>query len=312
MNIQIDDAIYRAQRNGGVTRLWQQLTPALMEAMPDAQFNQSDHPNVFLSTYYETPRNGARSVVMCYDFIAERHPAIGAHNLDAMKKRKAIRQATAVIAISDYTAGDCTLFCNREARTVYPGPSPLQRVLPSQAMQFRQRHGIDYPYFLIVGRRGLYKNARALYQAWRLWEHAPNYGIICVGGESPTPEEQAFGSQYRWRHLELSDDELAAAYSDARALVYPSYYEGFGLPVLEAMQCGCPVICGNGGALPEVGGDAPVYVNVFKPLELVMALDSIQNPQKHLEMALRGYEQAKRFSWKNAAQQVAQVIRSIV
>jgi mannosyltransferase len=84
------------------------------------------------------------------------------------------------------------------------------------------------------------------------------------------------------------------------------------LPVLEAMQCGCPVICGNGGALPEVGGDAPVYVNVFKPLEMVMGLDSVQPPQKRLEMALRGYQQAKRFTWGKTVDQLAEVIRRLV
>lgn len=312
LTIHIDDAIFRQQTQGGISRIWQQLIPALITEMPDAQINQGDHADVFLSTYYELPQNDTKSVVMVYDFLSERYPYVGAHHIDAMKKREAIRRADAIIAISKWTAQDCLSYCDREATVIYPGQSPIQRTSLSAVLQFREHYRIDFPYFLVVGRRGLYKNVRALYQAWRIWPSAPNYGIVCIGIEPPTVDEKVFAQKYRWMQFTASDDELAAAYTDAIALVYSGLYEGFGLPVLEAMQCGCPVICGIGGALTEVSDGAAVMVDGCKPLEIAAALDYMQSPQKRLETALKGYEQAKEFSWQKAAIQVANVIRSIV
>ena len=310
VNIWIDDRIHHLQRNGGISRLWRVITPLLQAHMPDCTFDANQRPDVWLSTYYAPAPQGVASVVVAYDFIAERYSAIGAQHVDAVQKRRAIAEADAVVAISQWTANDCAQFCHKPATVAYCA-TDLQRTAAAAVEQFKATYGIDRPYVLLVGRRGLYKNARALYQAWPLWNAHTSAMVVAIGGEAPTVDDLAFAQQYPWLRIEPTDSELAAAYSGAQALVYPSLYEGFGLPVLEALACGCPVVCGNGGSLPEVAGDAAMIVNPLLPLEITKGLEVATNPGNRVPLALRGYEQVKRFSWATMAATLADTIRSI-
>jgi glycosyltransferase involved in cell wall biosynthesis len=106
----------------------------------------------------------------------------------------------------------------------------------------------------------------------------------------------------------LSDAELQCAYRGALALTYPSRYEGFGLPVLEAMACGCPVITCRISSIPEVGGDAARYVDPDDPAEMLQAIQEVQQPDIRQDMLQRGEAQAKRFSWAKMAREVEQAL----
>jgi hypothetical protein len=108
--------------------------------------------------------------------------------------------------------------------------------------------------------------------------------------------------------LHLSDQELRAAYSGSVALVYPSIYEGFGLPILEAIACGCPVITCPNASIPEVAGEAALYVKDNDVEELVNALCEIQKPRVRQSLISAGLEQAKKFSWSKMAQIVSSTL----
>ncbi|MFM6396127.1 MAG: glycosyltransferase, partial [Planktothrix sp.] len=108
--------------------------------------------------------------------------------------------------------------------------------------------------------------------------------------------------------LKLSDAELKVAYSGAVALVYSSLYEGFGMPVAEAMACGCPVITCPYASLPEVGGNAVLYVSGRDVNELVEAMIKIQQPKVRESMIPLGLEQSKQFSWSKMAEIVKSVL----
>ena len=113
-------------------------------------------------------------------------------------------------------------------------------------------------------------------------------------------------------HEHLSDADLRLAYGCAQALVYPSFYEGFGLPVAEAMACGCPVICSGTSSLREVAGDAAVLIDPRDPATLVNALDAFTHPKVRSRYIAQGLTRAAQFTWdKPAAELEALVLRTI-
>lgn len=304
VNIWTDSEIFRLQKQGGISRVWRELLCELEHGMPDATFNPNQRPDVFLSSYYARAPLGVPSVVVAWDFIAERSPLIGAQHVDAVAKRTAIGEAAAVVAISEWVAADCLRYTGKRATVAYCGGGErFTRALPDEVTEFQKRHNILQPYVLLVGKRGLYKNGRALEQAWRFFQAYQQHMVVVVGGEQE--------HRPQWNRLELSDADLACAYSGATALVYPSIYEGFGLPVLEALACGCPVVCGNGGSLTEVHGGHAFICDPLIPRSLASALDAALDPSARLHTALAGMQHARQFTWKRFAAGVADAIRSV-
>jgi glycosyltransferase involved in cell wall biosynthesis len=111
----------------------------------------------------------------------------------------------------------------------------------------------------------------------------------------------------------VEDDNLAALYSAADCLVMPSWYEGFGIPVVEAMACGCPVVCSTGGCLPEVAGDAAVYVNPAEPADIAAGIQQVlEDPVLRATLVQRGLARSKAFSWKHTGQAMDQALRALV
>jgi hypothetical protein len=108
--------------------------------------------------------------------------------------------------------------------------------------------------------------------------------------------------------LQLSDEELSIAYSGATALVYPSIYEGFGMPVAEAMACGCPVITCYNSSLPEVAGEAAIYVNETDVNGMIDALCEVQKANVRRRMIETGLQQVQKFSWSNMADTVSSAL----
>jgi glycosyltransferase involved in cell wall biosynthesis len=161
----------------------------------------------------------------------------------------------------------------------------------------------------MVGHRSNYKNGMAALRAFLEFSSRENnfrFGLVVCGGGKLDAEERRLisnsGLQNRVICTTANDEKLAALYSHATALLYPSLYEGFGLPVLEAMACGCPVITSNISSLPEVGGPACLYVNPKNPTEMA---DTMQRLCDDLDLRSglkqAGYLQSNRFSWELCA-----------
>lgn len=300
-NIVIDDAIYTMQSSGGISTLWRALTPALKEALPEFTFDSTKPADIWLSTYYQPAPEGAKSIVMVYDFIHERYPGLSRFSQDSQWKHAALARADAVIAISQWTAADAKIYAPDTATDVAYPATTLHRASHDEVQAFKAKYGLPDSYVLIAGRRDLYKNVSTYWQAVSLIQQSPF--TLCIGGET-------MASSPSQRQLRLPDSELAAAYTGALCLVYPSLYEGFGLPVLEAYACGCPVICGSGGALAEING-AALVVDVTRPREIAQALATMSDPGVRIDYILKGYEVARRFGWPQMAERVAAVIRSV-
>ncbi|MEQ9353941.1 glycosyltransferase [Coleofasciculus chthonoplastes] len=273
------------------------------------QICDEEDADLFISTYYTTPLS-TPSVFMAYDMIPE---VLGwdMNNPMWQEKHRAIQQASAFLAISENTARDLVRF--------FPEISPeLVRVAPcgvkssfypanlEEVNSFRTKYGISKPYFILVGTGGGYKNTILFFQAFAQLYSKQGFDIVCTGsGSLLSPELRAYSSGSVVHMLQLSDQELRAAYSGAVSLVYPSKYEGFGLPILEAMACGCPVITCANASIPEVAGEAALYVNDTDSNELTNALCDVQKPDVRNSLIAAGLAQAKKFSWSKMAEIVS-------
>ena len=267
---------------------------------------------VFASTYYSHPI-GTPSVMTVHDMI----PELFAVDLDQpmwREKDACIRHARRFIAVSSSTARDLCSFYPQippaRITVAHNGVSSLFRPAGAGEVEsFRKRHGITRPYFLLVGSRGTYKNAEVFLRVFAGLRDRQRYAVVCVGGEKNLqPELQALRAGSERYMLRLDDAELRLAYSGAIALAYPSTYEGFGMPVAEAMASGCPVITTPNASLPEVAGDAAIYVKPMDEAALADALTRIQQPDLRNALIARGLERAKLFSWTKMAQIVARVL----
>jgi glycosyltransferase involved in cell wall biosynthesis len=272
---------------------------------------------LFVSTYYTLPVE-TPSLMLVYDLIPER---LGLDLSDPVweEKRLAIEHATSYACISENTRRD--LFeLEPTARDKPAVVVPLgvdDRLRPADADEiatFRTRHRIERPYFLLVGERvglGGYKNAELLFRALAGWPDARDHDVVCVGGAARLePELRRLSRGVRVRRLALDDDELRLAYAGAAALVFPSRYEGFGLPIAEAMACGCPVITTAAASIPEVAGDAAAYVDPADPESLRDALAAVGDPVRRDAMIAAGLARAEQLTWSRAAAVFASVIDS--
>jgi glycosyltransferase involved in cell wall biosynthesis len=186
-------------------------------------------------------------------------------------------------------------------------PAPEREVA-----SFKTRHRLERPYYLVVGDRlgvGGYKNAALLFRAFRDWPEADDHEIVCVGGNHEIERElRELAPGVRSRRVALSDEELRLAYAGALALVFPSRYEGFGLPVAEAMACGCPVITTHLSSLPEVAGEAALYVDPDDAAGLRDAFDHVRLPGGRAALIDAGRTRVRTLDWDASASRFASLL----
>jgi len=268
--------------------------------------------DLFVSSYYTTPTI-TPSVFMAYDMIPE------VMNWDTstlaiwVEKHAGIRHASAYIAISQNTAKDlCRFFPSIRPDQVNVTHCGVDFVAPAaeNINAFKAQHGIQRPYFLLVGSRGAYKNAQLFFKAFEaLGSQRAQYSIVCTGPWSALePEFSSCVGEASVHMLEVNDESLQCAYAGAIALVYPSLYEGFGMPITEAMACACPVITCPTGSIPEVAGDAALFVDPSNVDAMLNALVQVQSPAMRAVLRAKGLHRASQFSWVTMASQIKAVL----
>ncbi|MBW8759491.1 MAG: glycosyltransferase [Burkholderiales bacterium] len=267
---------------------------------------------LFISTYYSHPIT-TPSVAMVHDMIPE---AMGFDMAQPMWRQKtmALAHAERFIAISRSTARDLQRFLARPLDvTVHYNGNDLAPVTAGEIADFRRRHGIARPYFMTSGSRADYKNASLFFNAFaRFGDARKDYAIVCTGGGTLDDASRAAAGEAGVHVAIFDEHDLRCAYAGALALVYPSRYEGFGLPVLEAMACECPAITSTASSLPEVGGDAVLYIELGDTEEdqTFELLRRVQRPEVRADLIARGRAQALKFSWKTMADGVAATLQS--
>lgn len=273
-------------------------------------------PAIYHPTYYkaEHPRANTRTVITVYDMIHEKFPGLYPNDPTAELKRQACAKADAIICISESTRQD---LLNDQPELAAKTSVVYLAASPDFTMETVARSSPGAPpYALFVGSRRDYKGFDLALDAWqRLTPEFPDLRLICVGGGAFTAAELdeigRRGLGPRMVQRPASDLELAALYRCAEVLIYPSRYEGFGLPVLEAMACGCPVICSRSSSLPEVGGQAASY---FEPDDAnglaERTREMLGDATARAAWIEAGRWQHKRFSWDKCARQTAEIYRA--
>ncbi|HET60535.1 MAG TPA: glycosyltransferase family 1 protein [Chloroflexi bacterium] len=270
---------------------------------------------IWHSTYYTLPTqwNGP-IVVTVLDMIHENFPNLFDRQMDTQfrkQKQRCLSVADAIICISESTRYDLLQTYAVDANKTHVVPLAASEIFTVRRDSDKLDLPTSRPFLLYVGGRSHYKNFSLLLLAYAAWPRHTDIDLVVVGNNWSKSEERQLAelqiaeNVYLLHHIE--DKDLCRLYNKALALVYPSLYEGFGIPVLEAMACGCPVIASRIPTTVEIASDVPLY---FEPTEiesLHCALDdalSSTTRDNHINI---GLEHGKRYSWYKTAKKFLEV-----
>ena len=265
---------------------------------------------------------GVRTVFTLHDLTfrlcPETHSPANRWYLTLMMGRF-LRAAGAVIAVSECTRQDAVRLYGLEesrVRVIYPGVGPQFRPAdPGKVASVRRRYGLPERLILYVGTIEPRKNLPALLRAYSaLRQRGCEHRLAIVGREGwrshsfwATLRELGLGGELLIPGY-VPDADLPALYSAAEVFVFPSLYEGFGLPVLEAMACGTPVVCSAASSLPEAAGEAALLVPAGDATALAAAIERVlADPALRARLREEGLARARRFTWEAAARATLEV-----
>ncbi len=274
-------------------------------------FKPYSGPQIFHPTYYNPYfldlLGDIPFVLTIYDMAHERYPAMFSP-LDHTPSHKKIltSHARRIIAISEHTKNDVINMLGVRASQidVIPLATTITRPNPIGGVP-----NLPMNYLLYVGKRNTYKNFPIVLDALQqIRTIHQDCRLICAGGGRFSMAESEkmgkLGLKEAVLQMNVDDTVLSSLYAGARAFIYPSLYEGFGIPVLEAFACGCPTVLSNSSCFPEVGGDAAKYFDPTDVAGLVHSLNEILNERDVADdLRKRGLGRARLYSWEKTAQQ---------
>ncbi len=279
-------------------------------------------PDIVHETYYSKHRNApnnSRVVVTVFDMIHERFPtSFPAWDLTSREKALAVQRADHIICISEQTRKDLIEILNinpDDTSVVHLGFSLTQGHNHAEVKTARA----DRPYFLYVGGRGGYKNFEGFIRAFVANSRLrAGFDVIAFGGGAFSSTERSWLAQLglvgdHVRQVSGDDVQLAELYRGAEAFVYPSLYEGFGIPPLEAMGFDCPVVCSNTSSVPEVVGDAGLFFDPGDVGSIENALVQItENTSLRSALVARGRKRIEFFSWEKCASETVDIYKKVL
>jgi len=305
-------------------RLFNPLTEFLYRRRVDRMWSKA-RTGVFYSTHFTTNSQiRLPQVVTVHDLFHECLPDCFSENQlhpFSSRRRKCVEAADAIVCDSESTRADLRrIFGERDV------PSRVVQLAVDGRFRRLSRENVSsnavcevaegHLYVLYVGTRFPYKNFAGLLAGFACWSGRDTYRLVVIGKSATHAEKaqlRAYGLTDRVLFRgPLSDDDLIHAYNGASAVVIPSLSEGFGLPLWEAMACGVPVVAARAGALPEIGGDVPVYFDFGSPQLLTEALAQAVAIPRDSPRLVRGVQLATARTWDDVTREYVEVYRRLL
>ena len=278
-----------------------------------------------------TKSHSIKTIIAIHDLVAFLFPETHDRKATFIEKlflKRAIKKASAIIAVSENTKKDVTEKFNLPENAIKVIPcaasnnyQPIEASEENTKMfdELRKKTGLPKKFFLAVGTIEPRKNYETLIQAMAMvHERYPNHHLVIVGkkGWQYKQIDDLIHQNYLQKFIHplgyITSSTLNKLYNLAEAFVFPSYYEGFGIPPLEAMQAGCPVISSHTSSMPEVIGDAGILCDPSQPAEFAQAMERIiKTPSLRTDLINKGRIQSKKFSWHKSAQKLYTLIKTL-
>lgn len=291
--------------------------------------------DVFHSPYYIKPYINipCPSIVTIHDVIGHRFPRTlprHARPLFGLTMWLAVQTSSRIITVSKATRDDIAYYYRRPRERIAVTPEATERRFrpqpPEVIAAVRAKYRLPPHYVLYVGSNKPHKNLERLVRAWErvcvapeLRQWMPGVTLVIAGHYDPRypeawrlVEERGLTNRVLFRP-NVADADLPALYSGAEVFAFPSYYEGFGLPPLEAMACGTPVMCAYASSLPEVVGNAALTVDPYSFIDMAENLRYLlRTPGLRAYLRERGLRRAREFSWRRTAQKTLFVYEEVM
>ncbi|KFJ42392.1 glycosyltransferase family 4 protein [Francisella philomiragia] len=277
--------------------------------------------DIFHPTYYDPYFLGLLKdkpyIVTVYDMIHEKFENLfSSADKTPENKKKLVENATKVIAISESTKKDLIDIYNMDPakiEVVYLGNS----LIPTHDPNFEIPMGVK-KYILFVGARYEYKNFTTFIKAAKKnLDDAAELSVVCVGGGAFNKSEKDLMSDLgiadRVFQFDLDDTTLSLYYQNAELFVFPSLYEGFGIPVLESFACDCPLICSNTSSLPEIANNGAEYFDPYSQESIYLAIKKVlEDSNRRKELIDNGRQRLAFFSWEKTAQDTKKIYEDLL
>lgn len=307
----------------GSCESWSAIARHLWEQAALPRLARESGASVLLNPINTAPVAFPRNIIVVHDLAFLEHPewfSGGFQRLYRMVVPRAVRRACAVMTVSEFSKSRIVELLKvpaEKVHVVYQGKDPaFVPAEPEKVRMVQGRLGIERPYLLYVGSITPRKNLAGVSSAFNIARsRLPEHELVVAGVagvQFPKVDSRSVRADGVRCLGYTTDEDLPALYTGADALVYPSLYEGFGLPPLEAMACGTPVITSSVSSLPEVVGDAAVLIDPTNVEEIADAMVRVvTDGELAHNLRARGLERAKMFSWEETAIRTLDICRRI-